>query len=455
MDSLPFPRFHVDHDSARYLAPRVLRLVCTGPEMISFWNDMAAIGCVIKHASESTVPGITDAVERRHIQAEIDAYVGRNLYGLTRDELAYVLDTFPTVEKRDIKAFGEYRTKQLILASFNRLSGGQETGEERSTDLGSSLPVHLELPASRMRLANELVDKLGSRGASILLAPRRGGKTTMLRRVERLLGGRHVFYVDLQQCDVSTPDTLAASIVPSLRDTSSAADAFRDVISGAGFPTVLLLDEIACLVRVALSAVPTTFGWLRGLGQHDAALIFAGTRVDWSAVRDHAHKEPGSSFGNDVEAVDLRPFDRAEAKQFLEAGSGQGSISPAVVAKVIDLVGTWPFYLRVMRQALSKRALSGLALDEDAVDLVLKDELLDRQKHLFLNRWKEVPAEARRALLSAPLGRLPRVDDLSTSARHALRDAQLLDVNRRWVDDGDLPFWAWLDANRTDLSETD
>ena len=38
-----------------------------------------------------------------------------------RSKLAYVLDTFPIVEKRDLKEFGEYRTKLLVLKSFDAL----------------------------------------------------------------------------------------------------------------------------------------------------------------------------------------------------------------------------------------------------------------------------------------------------------------------------------------------
>ncbi len=121
MDSMPFPRFTQDDDAVQYLVPRVLRLVCAGPEMVPFCNDMAAGGWVAKHKSKSAVPGSTNKEERREIQAEIDAYVARNVYGMTRDELAYVLDMFPIVEKRDTKEFGEYLTKRIVLEAFDAL----------------------------------------------------------------------------------------------------------------------------------------------------------------------------------------------------------------------------------------------------------------------------------------------------------------------------------------------
>jgi hypothetical protein len=37
------------------------------------------------------------------------------LYGLTREELAYILDTFPIVRRKDEEWYGEYRTKRMIL----------------------------------------------------------------------------------------------------------------------------------------------------------------------------------------------------------------------------------------------------------------------------------------------------------------------------------------------------
>ena len=45
-----------------------------------------------------------------------------HLYGLTRDEFAYILDTFPIVRRKDEDRWGEYRTKRLVLAQFDKLS---------------------------------------------------------------------------------------------------------------------------------------------------------------------------------------------------------------------------------------------------------------------------------------------------------------------------------------------
>ena len=47
-----------------------------------------------------------------------------HLYGLTREDAGYVLDTFPIVRRQDVAAFGKYRTKELILAYMSALAAG-------------------------------------------------------------------------------------------------------------------------------------------------------------------------------------------------------------------------------------------------------------------------------------------------------------------------------------------
>ena len=47
-----------------------------------------------------------------------------HLYGLDRKDAEYVLSTFPIVRREDDKAFGRYRTRDLILAYMNALEAG-------------------------------------------------------------------------------------------------------------------------------------------------------------------------------------------------------------------------------------------------------------------------------------------------------------------------------------------
>jgi hypothetical protein len=66
---------------------------------------------------------------RAELRAELDA-IYAHLYGLTREELLWILDprdvdpgtpsvTFPGLRKKEMKEFGEYRTKRLVLKYFD------------------------------------------------------------------------------------------------------------------------------------------------------------------------------------------------------------------------------------------------------------------------------------------------------------------------------------------------
>lgn len=43
------------------------------------------------------------------------------------DEAAYVMDTFPIVRQQDQRAFGRFRTRDLVLGYMNALAAGDTT----------------------------------------------------------------------------------------------------------------------------------------------------------------------------------------------------------------------------------------------------------------------------------------------------------------------------------------
>ena len=91
----------------------VLRLTYTAHDMVPFACDLGHDGS----------PFPWDQEERRHLRARLDA-LHFHLYGITREDAAYVLDTFPIVRQEDEAAFGYYRTRELILAYMNALAAG-------------------------------------------------------------------------------------------------------------------------------------------------------------------------------------------------------------------------------------------------------------------------------------------------------------------------------------------
>ena len=91
----------------------VLRLTYTAHDMAPFARDLGYDG----------PPFTWDEEERRHLRARLDALYF-HLYGLSREDAGYVLDTFPIVQRQDEVEFGSYRTRDLILAYMNALAAG-------------------------------------------------------------------------------------------------------------------------------------------------------------------------------------------------------------------------------------------------------------------------------------------------------------------------------------------
>ena len=105
-----------------FISPRVLELVFTAWDLEPFAKDMGYNGPPFKWDEERRVV----------LKAELDAYYAK-LYDLTRDELRYILDpqdvygpdfpgeTFRVLKNKEIKKYGEYRTRRLVLGAWDRL----------------------------------------------------------------------------------------------------------------------------------------------------------------------------------------------------------------------------------------------------------------------------------------------------------------------------------------------
>ncbi|MGH9106786.1 MAG: hypothetical protein ACRDZX_13325 [Acidimicrobiales bacterium] len=114
-----------------WLLPRVLELTYTASDLAGFASDLGYDG----------PPFPWDEERRRHLRAELDACFF-HLYGLDRDEVDYVMGTFPIVERRDTDTFGEYRTKRLILESYDAMAKATDAGEPYVTLLDPPPACH-------------------------------------------------------------------------------------------------------------------------------------------------------------------------------------------------------------------------------------------------------------------------------------------------------------------------
>ena len=105
-----------------FISTRVLELAYTSCDMQPFAKDMGYDG----------EPFTWNPNRRAILRTELDAYYAK-LYGLTRDELRYILDpadvygadfpseTFRVLKNNEIKQFGEYRTQRLVLESWDKM----------------------------------------------------------------------------------------------------------------------------------------------------------------------------------------------------------------------------------------------------------------------------------------------------------------------------------------------
>ncbi|MER6432615.1 N-6 DNA methylase [Streptomyces sp900105245] len=94
-----------------FILRRILELAYTAANMACFARDSGDTG----------TPFNWDPARRATIRAELDALFF-HLYGVSRDDTSYVLDTFNVTRDNDMKAHGTYRTKDLILTEFDRMA---------------------------------------------------------------------------------------------------------------------------------------------------------------------------------------------------------------------------------------------------------------------------------------------------------------------------------------------
>lgn len=110
-----------DADDLAVISPRVAELTVVGEAMRPWAKELLW-----------PRPSGFDLDRRAVLRAELDAWYA-HLYGLSRDELRYVLDpadvlgddypseTFRVLKKREMGEYGEYRTARLVIDAWDRL----------------------------------------------------------------------------------------------------------------------------------------------------------------------------------------------------------------------------------------------------------------------------------------------------------------------------------------------
>lgn len=109
-----------------FILPRLLELSYTT-------NDMRPWAVFLGYDG---LPFAFNPDRRTIVRAELDAYYAK-LYGLIRDDLRYILDpadvmgddypseTFRVLKNNELRMYGEYRSKRLILQAWDKLTAGE------------------------------------------------------------------------------------------------------------------------------------------------------------------------------------------------------------------------------------------------------------------------------------------------------------------------------------------
>ena len=108
-----------------WLLPRVIELTYTAWVLKAFAQDCGDDG----------PPFVWDLERRFQLQCEIDAAFFL-LYGISRDDAAYILDTFPVLERSEEREHGEYRTKRVVLETYDALTAAAAEGKAYDSPLG-------------------------------------------------------------------------------------------------------------------------------------------------------------------------------------------------------------------------------------------------------------------------------------------------------------------------------
>ena len=94
-----------------WLLPRVLELTYTAWDLEPFARECGYHG----------PPFGWDEDRRFLIRCELDAAYF-HLYGLERDDVDYIMETFPIIKRKDEASYGTYRTKEKILEIYDEMA---------------------------------------------------------------------------------------------------------------------------------------------------------------------------------------------------------------------------------------------------------------------------------------------------------------------------------------------
>ena len=107
-----------------WICNRVLELIYTSWDLCVFSDEYGYTG----------PPFCWDEQRRFLIRCELDAAYF-HLFGIDKDDVEYVMETFPIVKRKDEASYGLYRTKEKILEIYDKMKHAINTGKSYQTEL--------------------------------------------------------------------------------------------------------------------------------------------------------------------------------------------------------------------------------------------------------------------------------------------------------------------------------
>lgn len=104
-----------------------------------------ALSGIAENLGLSISPFKWDEERRFLLRCELDAAFF-HLYQIAREDIDYIMDTFPILKRRDEEKYGEYRTKRFILEIYDEVSEAMRTGRPYQT--------RLDPPPADLRIAH-------------------------------------------------------------------------------------------------------------------------------------------------------------------------------------------------------------------------------------------------------------------------------------------------------------
>ncbi|HEX7000669.1 MAG TPA: N-6 DNA methylase, partial [Trueperaceae bacterium] len=116
-----------------FVRARVLELAYTAEDLVPFARDLGY----------ECPPFPWDEERRFWLRTELDALYF-HLYGISRDDVDYIMEAFPIVKRKDEAEYGCYRTKDAILEIYDEMARCRAEGREYQTRLDPP-PAHPSL----------------------------------------------------------------------------------------------------------------------------------------------------------------------------------------------------------------------------------------------------------------------------------------------------------------------